>query len=249
MRSLRVPVARRFRSRRLRSSARSRAAEQGVASALDDYPRRGGSADEDRYFRSLRSWRRVPRHRCHGALGRRRLSAPTPPALRAREGMELPGRARNVSVRGESAWFTRTWRRRTWARLAASGVLSLRDGRWLIEQYVLSITVPNERFRAVRELLAAAGGLEPRHGGAYSGVYTTRPALVADEELSLARARLEMDAGDVRGPGCRSPWSRCGLGSGGRGRIGRKLAPARAARTSRVRCRSCRPRAIRPDWR
>jgi len=32
-------------------------------------------------------------------------------------------------------------------------VLSLRDGRWLIEQYVLSITVPNERFRAVREML------------------------------------------------------------------------------------------------
>jgi len=36
-----------------------------------------------------------------------------------------------------------------------SGVLSLRDGKWLIDQYVLSITVPNQRFRAVRDLLAA----------------------------------------------------------------------------------------------
>ena len=37
-----------------------------------------------------------------------------------------------------------------------SGVLVLREGRWLVEQYVLSVTVPNERFREVRELLERA---------------------------------------------------------------------------------------------
>jgi hypothetical protein len=60
-------------------------------------------------------------------------------------------------VRGDLAWFDEDLETQNLGPARGSGVLSLRDGRWLIEQYVLSITVPNERFRAVRELLAAPG--------------------------------------------------------------------------------------------
>ena len=36
----------------------------------------------------------------------------------------------------------------------AGGVLVYSGGRWLIEQYVLSITVPNDRFKQVKDLLS-----------------------------------------------------------------------------------------------
>ena len=60
---------------------------------------------------------------------------------------------RNVSVRGDLAWFDEDLETQNLGPARCSGVLSLHDGKWLIEQYVLSITVPNQRFRAVRELL------------------------------------------------------------------------------------------------
>jgi hypothetical protein len=60
-------------------------------------------------------------------------------------------------VRGDLAWFDEDLETQNLGPARGSGVLSLRDGKWLIEQYVLSVTVPNERFRAVRELLAAPG--------------------------------------------------------------------------------------------
>ena len=62
---------------------------------------------------------------------------------------------RAVTVRGDLAWFDEDLETQNLGPARGSGVLSLRDGKWLIEQYVLSITVPNARFRAVRDLLAA----------------------------------------------------------------------------------------------
>lgn len=38
--------------------------------------------------------------------------------------------------------------------LRGSGVLASRDGKWKIMQYVLSVPVPNEKFREVREAMA-----------------------------------------------------------------------------------------------
>lgn len=63
---------------------------------------------------------------------------------------------REVTVRGDLAWFDEDLATQNLGPARGSGVLSLRDGRWLIEQYVLSITIPNEKFRAVRELLERA---------------------------------------------------------------------------------------------
>jgi hypothetical protein len=54
------------------------------------------------------------------------------------------------------AWFDEDLETQNLGPARGSGVVSWRDGRWLIEQYVLSVTIPNERFRAVRELLEGA---------------------------------------------------------------------------------------------
>jgi hypothetical protein len=60
---------------------------------------------------------------------------------------------RAVTLRGELAWFDEDLETQNLGPARGSRVLSLRNGRWLVEQYVLSITVPNDRFREVRDLL------------------------------------------------------------------------------------------------
>jgi len=62
---------------------------------------------------------------------------------------------RKIAVRGDLAWFEENLETPNLGPARGSGVLVRRDDRWLIEQYVLSITVPNDRFREVRELLAS----------------------------------------------------------------------------------------------
>src|SRR6266849_5787322 len=115
---------------------RTSAAEESVASALDDFHAAAAKADEDRYF-------------AHFAPGGVFLGTD------ATERWEVPAfraYAHPHFAKGK-AWTFRAARRIVTAR--GSGVLSLHDGKWLIDQYVLSITVPNERFRVVRDLLAA----------------------------------------------------------------------------------------------
>lgn len=57
-------------------------------------------------------------------------------------------------MRGDTAWFEEDLETQNLGPTRGSGVLVHSGGRWLIEQYVLSITVPNARFKDVKELLA-----------------------------------------------------------------------------------------------
>ena len=61
-------------------------------------------------------------------------------------------------TRGDLAWFEEDLETPNLGPARGSGVLSFQGGRWLLEQYVLSVTVPNEKMAAVKELLAR----EPR---------------------------------------------------------------------------------------
>jgi hypothetical protein len=134
---------------------RGSAAEESVAHALDDFHDAAAKADEDRYFA----------HFAPGGvfLGTDATERWEVPAFRAyahphfAKGKAWTFRAarRIVTVRGDMAWFDEDLETQNLGPARGSGVLSLHDGKWLIDQYVLSITVPNGRFRAVRELLAA----------------------------------------------------------------------------------------------
>jgi SnoaL-like domain len=130
-------------------------AEQAAGSALDDFHDAAAKADEQRYFD----------HFAPGGvfLGTDATERWEVPAFRAyahphfARGKAWSFRAvrRIVTVRGDLAWFDEDLETQNLGPARGSGVLSLRYGKWLIEQYVLSITVPNDRFRAVRDLLAA----------------------------------------------------------------------------------------------
>ncbi|MBX3271416.1 MAG: nuclear transport factor 2 family protein [Sandaracinaceae bacterium] len=63
---------------------------------------------------------------------------------------------RDVVVEGELAWFDEDLEAVNLGPARGSGVLRREGGRWRIAHYNLAITVPNERFAAVRALLGEA---------------------------------------------------------------------------------------------
>lgn len=132
-------------------------APAGVASVLDELHANAAAADEERYFAlfaedavflgtdARERWTKAAFRRYakpHFAKGK----AWTFRAVK---------RAVAFAPDGVTAWFDEElWTERL-GPARGSGVLALRDGRWLIVQYNLSITIPNERFPLVRSVLGS----------------------------------------------------------------------------------------------
>lgn len=135
-------------------ASRGSGAEQAIASALDDFHDAAARADEDRYFAHF-----APAGVFLGTDATERwdvaaFRAYAHPHFAKGKAWTFRAVRRAVSIRGDLAWFDEDLETQNLGPARGSGVLSLRDGKWLIDQYVLSITIPNDRFRAVRDLLA-----------------------------------------------------------------------------------------------
>jgi hypothetical protein len=130
--------------------------ERSIASALDDFHDAAARADEDRYFAHF-----APDGVFLGTDATERWDMPAfrafahPFFARGKAWAFRPTR-RAIVVRGDTAWFDEDLATDTLGPARGSGVLVFGGGRWLLEQYVLSVTVPNERFRDVQELLERA---------------------------------------------------------------------------------------------
>src|ERR1700704_6387750 len=136
--------------------ARSRGpAEQGVASALDDFHDAAARADEGRYFAHFASGGVFLGTDATERWDVAAFRAYAHPHFAKGKAWSFRAGRRSVTVSGDRAWFDEDLETQNLGPARGSGVLSLQGGKWLIEQYVLSITVPNGRFRAVRDLLAA----------------------------------------------------------------------------------------------
>jgi hypothetical protein len=61
-----------------------------------------------------------------------------------------------IAVDGNSAWFDEDLVSKSYWPCRGSGVLEKVAGRWLIRQYNLSLTIPNEITAAVKPLVEAA---------------------------------------------------------------------------------------------
>jgi ketosteroid isomerase-like protein len=134
-------------------AAVSRQERAPIDAALDDFHDAAARADEARYFAHF-----APDGVFLGTDATERwdvaaFRAYAHPYFARGKAWAFRGIRREVTVRGDVAWFDEELETQNLGPARGSGVLSLRDGRWLIEQYVLSITIPNEKFRAVRELL------------------------------------------------------------------------------------------------
>jgi hypothetical protein len=135
----------------------ARAAEAAVAHELDDFHEAAARADEPRYFAHF-----APDAVFLGTDATERWNvtafrAYAHPHFAAGKGWTYHPLRRSISVApsGTFAWFDEDLLGERVGPTRGSGVLVLRDGRWLIALYDLSITVPNQRFDAVKAVLEA----------------------------------------------------------------------------------------------
>jgi ketosteroid isomerase-like protein len=141
--------------------APSTADEPAIARELDDFHDAAASADEQRYFAHF-----APDGVFLGTDATERWEVPAfrayaHPHFAQGKAWSFRGVRRRIAVRGDIAWFEEDLDTRNLGPARGSGVLVRKGPRWLIEQYVLSITVPNERFKDVRELLTSPSRASP----------------------------------------------------------------------------------------
>jgi hypothetical protein len=124
-----------------------------VARELDDFHDAAARADEERYFGHF-----APGGVFLGTDARERwdvasFRAYAHPYFARGKAWSFRGVRRRVASRGDVAWFEEDLETQNLGPARGSGVM-VRSGRhWLIEQYVLSVVVPNDKFKAVKELL------------------------------------------------------------------------------------------------
>jgi hypothetical protein len=133
--------------------------EHEIAAMLDDWHDAAAHADEARYFSHF-----APDGVFLGTDATERWDASSfrvyahPHFARGRA-WAFHAVERHVAVRDASvAWFDERLETERLGRARGSGVV-VRDanGAWRIEQYNLALTIPNERFDAVRHALEASG--------------------------------------------------------------------------------------------
>ncbi len=139
------------------------AAEHEVARVLDDWHAAAARADEAAYFGHFAPGGVFLGTDATERWGVEAFRAYAHPHFARGRAWTFRAVQRHVTLGddGRTAWFDETLETASLGPARGSGVLLCdRDGRWRIAQYNLSITVPNERFDAVRGVLGetASGG-------------------------------------------------------------------------------------------
>jgi hypothetical protein len=124
-----------------------------IVRVLDDFHDAAARADEPRYFGHF-----APGGVFLGTDATERweveaFRAYAHPHFAKGKAWSFRGVRRRVTVSGDVAWFEEDLETQNLGPARGSGVLVLRGGDWKIAQYVLSVTVPNDRFKEVKELL------------------------------------------------------------------------------------------------
>jgi hypothetical protein len=124
-----------------------------VTRELDGFHDAAARADEERYFAHF-----APDGVFLGTDARERWDVPSfrayaHPYFARGKAWSFRGVRRRVAARGDVAWFEEDLETQNLGPARGSGVMVRSGDRWLIEQYVLSVVVPNEKFKAVKELL------------------------------------------------------------------------------------------------
>lgn len=117
-----------------------------VHRVLDQFHAAASQADEKRY-RELLSANAVflgtdPRERWAGEAFREFVSS----HFSRGQGWtyEPSGRSVEIAADGRTAWFDERLENESYGECRGTGVLQLRNGEWKIEQYSLSVPIPNE---------------------------------------------------------------------------------------------------------
>src|ERR1700693_49475 len=136
-------------------------AQEAIARELEGFHDAAARADEEQYFAHF-----APDAVFLGTDASERwdvaaFRAYAHPHFAGGKAWSFRGVRRTIAVRGEIAWFEEDLETQNLGPARGSGVLVRSGPRWLIEQYVLSIPIPNQRFREVRELLTSPSRASP----------------------------------------------------------------------------------------
>jgi len=138
-------------------------AEKAVGAVLDDWHLAAAQADEARYFA----------HLAEGAVflgtdATERWPKPTfqawaHPIFQRGKAWSFKATRRSVSISqdGRTAWFDEDLATPNLGPSRGSGVLSNQGGRWRIEQYNLSVPIPNALMKTVKEQIEASATKPP----------------------------------------------------------------------------------------
>lgn len=120
--------------------------EMAINAELDDFHQAASAADEERYFRhfapdgvflgtdATERWTKLEfREYAHPYFSRGKGWTFTPTARHVA-----------VSSRGDVAWFDERLDSASYGECRGSGVLEKIDGRWEVQQYNLTIPIPND---------------------------------------------------------------------------------------------------------
>ena len=176
------------------------AAEKAVAATLDDFHDAAAHADEARYFGHF-----APGAVFVGTDATERwdlaaFRAYAHPHFASGKGWTYHPTRRAVAFdpAGLVAWFDEDLEGERVGPTRGSGVL-VRDsaaGSWHLEQYVLSFTVPNERFAAMRAALDAPPAVDPK--ARRDAAYRAATEAAAAGDLARADALLSALVADAK---------------------------------------------------
>jgi len=117
-----------------------------VRAVLDDFHAAASAADEDRYFALM-----APDAVFLGTAPGERWEGEDYRAFVHRYFSQGKGwtytpsrRSVEIAVDGQTAWFDERLENDYYGECRGTGVLQVRDGEWRIEQYNLTIPIPNE---------------------------------------------------------------------------------------------------------
>jgi SnoaL-like domain len=127
--------------------------EAAVARTLDDLNDAAARADEERYFSLF-----APGGVFLGTDATERWDVPSfrafaHPYFARGKAWNFKATRRAVTVRGDVAWFDEDLATPNLGPARGSGVLVRTPEGWKVAQYVLSITVPNDKMKAVKDLI------------------------------------------------------------------------------------------------
>lgn len=117
-----------------------------IEAVLDEFHAAAAAADADRYFALLASdavfLGTAAEERWSGTVYREFVRS----YFTRGKGWTYVPRDRSVTLAedGRSAWFDERLDNASYGECRGSGVLQLRDDSWLVEQYNLTVPVPNE---------------------------------------------------------------------------------------------------------
>jgi ketosteroid isomerase-like protein len=130
-----------------------------VAAVLDVFHAAAAAADEERYFATL-----APDAVFLGTAGGERWAGDdyrdfVHSYFSRGKGWEYAPSARSVEIAadGQTAWFDERLENASYGECRGTGVLQLRDGEWKVEQYNLTVPIPNE---LAAEIVARIRGVE-----------------------------------------------------------------------------------------